>query len=111
MSVQHERPQGLTSRTDDILMAVEHEGLRRIGDTAYARIPDRVAINGVVSYQAVCAVAGKDKATGCGKESSSTRCIVVKTVSPSGIAGFVVDSGQETASRSDADLFFTAQAH
>ena len=60
MSVQHERPQGLTSRTDDILVSIEHVRLWRIGDTAYARIPDRVAIHGVVSNQAVCAIAGKN---------------------------------------------------
>ena len=70
--VQRKRVQFVANRDEQVLTAVEHVGLRRRGDVADVRMPERRAGRRVVGHDVAASVAREDEPAGRGQQASST---------------------------------------
>src|SRR5687767_11527791 len=58
-SIKHEGPQRVAGGDEQILTAVQAIGNRGVGDVADARVPERLAREGVVRHDVAARVAGE----------------------------------------------------
>src|ERR1700719_4568804 len=80
--IHHEGPECIASSRDHVLMTIEHVGLRRIGDVANARVPERLAICRIVSDQVSGTIAGKDQSTGGCQHTATPAAVAVIRMPP-----------------------------
>src|SRR5437762_7415118 len=110
-SVEHERPDHIPGRGDQVLVTVEHVGLRRVRDPADASVPERLAIGGIVRDKVAGAVARKKKSSSGREQSASAAGTGMIRTSPGDFARLVIDRRQITPGGADVDLLLAAQAH
>src|SRR5688500_8578105 len=59
-SVKSKRVERVADRDEDVLLAVEEIGLRRVRDVADPRVPQRLALLGIERDEVAAAVAGEE---------------------------------------------------
>jgi len=79
---------------EQILMAVDHVGLRRVGDLADARVPKDFAVGGVIRNEVAADVSGEDEFAGSRENAVAAAEAAADAgvaMTPGNFAGFIVD--------------------
>src|SRR5688572_28204194 len=93
-SIQPECVQQISGGHEDVLAAVEHEGLRRIRHVAQPRVPKRGAVGRVESHEVAGAIAGEEQSAG-GREHARRPAAAGQLMTPGDPAGSWIDRRHE----------------
>src|SRR5687768_156117 len=110
-SVQVKRPQLIPRADEQILRAVNRVGLRCVADVADTRVPEWLAVFGIVGDQVAAAVAAEKKSPGCSEEADSAATAVRVFSAPRDFARCGLDGRQKLSSRTHLDAQLPPQTH
>src|SRR6185436_9569480 len=103
------RPELIVGGNEQILASVEQVRLRRVGNAANLRVPQRLAGERIVRDDVADAVED-DLARGC-QHAAATACTALVLIAPGRLPRFVVERSEEAAARPGARLELSTKAH
>src|SRR4051794_10081933 len=109
-SVHDETPKRIPGRHSDVLLTVQHVGLRCVRDITDSRVPHRSTRARVMRHEVSRSITGEQQtARGC--QESPAAAVPVPGMSPDHLARLVIDSRQIVAAGSYTHLFLAPEAH